>query len=561
MRFNNVFAVVFVAFLTVSVMGIRKKSMASVKTTTEELKGTRAMPFEKTSKVLIIGAGPSGVHMASKLVRNGYTDITLLEKTDRVGGKSYTVFEDGGKFSPDFSPMGVRHEMGTCYLHVAYHGIRQLIDEYEVMEKPYEIDPPGRAIWYHDAKGMETIEEMEDYVKDVIRNNSTNIVGKTLPPVELVTEIHNYIKAHKAVFPTFGKGSYMPPRPASWQLAAINMTFADFLRKHNCFALEGFLRLAMTAQGYGIPELMPALYGLWWITPELLINTIKTKIGIGTVQLTMLKDGYAKLWQTIARKDNLNVIYHADVQKVSRENGKVQATYAVNGGDASEKEFDFLILAMPFKKALDFLDDADDTEKEIFSSLNAATLVTTLVKVAPVKGYTTINDRKSIAYFYDGLTPEGQSCLNCMRYSKAALTPDAAYAEDAADEQVQVTYQFYPPGQSPRVDGQDLPPFKTNENVLKQLIDSSAAKGIDITSDSVVEQFPWPYMYQFDQEGINKEYPWEIYDMNVNAARKTWYIGSSACFESVHDVTDYNSHLLSEFGIKDTIPRGLQSFR
>ena len=56
------------------------------------------------------------------------------------------------------------------------------------------------------------------------------------------------------------------------------------------------------------------------------------------------------------------------------------------------------------KKALTFLQDADDTEKEIFSSLKAATLVTTLVKVAPIQGYTTLNDRKSVAYFYDGLS-------------------------------------------------------------------------------------------------------------------------------------------------------------
>ena len=38
------------------------------------------------------------------------------------------------------------------------------------------------------------------------------------------------------------------------------------------------------------------------------------------------------------------------------------------------------------KKALTFLQDADDTEKEIFSSLKAAMLVTTLVKVAPFHG-------------------------------------------------------------------------------------------------------------------------------------------------------------------------------
>ena len=55
-------------------------------------------------------------------------------------------------------------------------------------------------------------------------------------------------------------------------------------------------------------------------------------------QLTMLKDGYAKIWQTIAQKNNLLVIHHADVQAVTRKNGKVQATYAVKDGDASEEE-------------------------------------------------------------------------------------------------------------------------------------------------------------------------------------------------------------------------------
>ena len=64
-----------------------------------------------------------------------------------------------------------------------------------------------------------------------------------------------------------------------------------------------------------------------------------------------------------------------------------------------------------------FLQDADDTEKEIFSSLKAAMLVTTLVKVAPIQGYTTLNDRKSVAYFYDGFSQ------NQKAVSIACVTP------------------------------------------------------------------------------------------------------------------------------------------
>ena len=51
-----------------------------------------------------------------------------------------------------YSEMGDRHETGTRYVHDAYHGIRQLVEEYEVMEKPYEIVPPGQSEFYHDEK-------------------------------------------------------------------------------------------------------------------------------------------------------------------------------------------------------------------------------------------------------------------------------------------------------------------------------------------------------------------------------------------------------------------------
>lgn len=39
------------------------------------------------SKVIIVGAGVSGIGAASKLMQNGITDITILEASDRIGGR------------------------------------------------------------------------------------------------------------------------------------------------------------------------------------------------------------------------------------------------------------------------------------------------------------------------------------------------------------------------------------------------------------------------------------------------------------------------------------------
>ena len=42
-------------------------------------------------RVCIIGAGPAGLHMATLLKKLNYANITIFEKTNRVGGMSFDV--------------------------------------------------------------------------------------------------------------------------------------------------------------------------------------------------------------------------------------------------------------------------------------------------------------------------------------------------------------------------------------------------------------------------------------------------------------------------------------
>lgn len=42
-------------------------------------------------KIVIIGAGPSGLAAASKLFDNGYTNVTILEAENRIGGRVHTT--------------------------------------------------------------------------------------------------------------------------------------------------------------------------------------------------------------------------------------------------------------------------------------------------------------------------------------------------------------------------------------------------------------------------------------------------------------------------------------
>ena len=72
--------------------------------------------------------------MAATLVREHgipATNIVILEKTNRIGGKSLTKF-----FRPDGSECSIpsatciAHDMGTCFLHNGYRYINQLAKTY-----------------------------------------------------------------------------------------------------------------------------------------------------------------------------------------------------------------------------------------------------------------------------------------------------------------------------------------------------------------------------------------------------------------------------------------------
>jgi hypothetical protein len=75
----------------------------------------------------------------------------------------------------------------------------------------------------------------------------------------------------------------------------------------------------------------------------------------------------------------------------------------------------------------------------------------------------------------------------------------------------------------------------------------------------VEQQFAWPYFHHFPQGSI--ENVWKLYDMQ--GERKTWWIGASASFESVHDVINYNLQLLDSVGLGDGENRigGLKGLR
>ena len=54
-------------------------------------------------RVCVVGAGPAGVHMALSLKKKGFLNVTIFEKSGRVGGKSYDIDIGGESYQPQGS--------------------------------------------------------------------------------------------------------------------------------------------------------------------------------------------------------------------------------------------------------------------------------------------------------------------------------------------------------------------------------------------------------------------------------------------------------------------------
>lgn len=62
------------------------------------------IPVQCTPSVIIIGAGPAGIAAASKLLENSFTNLTILEAENRIGGRINSV-----KFGDKFVDLGAEY--------------------------------------------------------------------------------------------------------------------------------------------------------------------------------------------------------------------------------------------------------------------------------------------------------------------------------------------------------------------------------------------------------------------------------------------------------------------
>eukprot|EP01084_Bolivina_argentea_P042259 77948_1 len=266
----------------------------------------------KHSSIAIIGAGASGVHMASLLSKSGYNNLTIFEKENRIGGKSWTIYDTLNYNTPQ--------EMGawaTSSVGGLFDEVYKLFEEYDPDNKLIDLADNRKSIIECDG----SIHDVDSFILQAIKTDLFPTYLHFLPSkitsiLPMINAINKYCEIHENIF---GKYEYSAlPKPDKHKMPLINMSMLEFMNNNNLNAMIPLCVLLYTMFGYGTLDTIPAYYGLWWFKPNSLHDMIKVKSLINKIvnrkHITKITSkGFQSLWMNIAKKHNLNIKYNTNI--------------------------------------------------------------------------------------------------------------------------------------------------------------------------------------------------------------------------------------------------------
>ncbi|MEO1273372.1 MAG: FAD-dependent oxidoreductase, partial [Myxococcota bacterium] len=297
---------------------------------------------DKTARLGILGGGPAGLSTALYLQQQGYTNLTVLEKSGAVGGKALTVDIDDGDGTVK------NYELGAEYITYTYDHIWALV---ELLGEKTE-----------DAAAIEIINRAGATPRFV---QPTAIA----PWYEVITASlkylwHGYANIDQIVNPS-NVGVASNP--------LLSMRTSEFIRTYGLESLAGFFLVKQF--GYGTFYTFPVINLYRTVQPRMMLRILGGQIPIVKHLFkrpiaAMAVDGTQGLFKKLAayldaRSDTPVVHVNKEVTRIEpTDDGTV--TLTVN--DSETHTFDALIVAIPPNLLLELMDEQDLSEgqRELF---------------------------------------------------------------------------------------------------------------------------------------------------------------------------------------------------
>ena len=344
--------------------------------------------MDKNTRICIIGGGPAGLSAGMYLEQKGYTNYTIFERLDRVGGKCW---------SPHYN--GRRYEMGAIMGVPSYYAV-------EDVEKFCGIthDGPKLNRNYKDGEGN-VIEPFARTIGNIIKNPWLLKMKKQLTTFGelLETKYKGYdVNGHRGVAEGRYDGYAVTPgrekvSGENPNLKDLAMPFKDFCEKNGVPLIQKIWIGPFTSFGYGYFDEIPAAYVLKYLDFQTCMNFVK-------VNLWTWKNGTQYIWEQLNAHLKNPARLNSAVEKVERKDGKVFVT--VNG---KVEEFDKIIITTPLyipnkrtdgQKGMVEYFDAREDEKTLFSKIDYERYDVLAVETKP-------QDHPEISYYvFDNMVPE-----------------------------------------------------------------------------------------------------------------------------------------------------------
>ncbi len=291
------------------------------------------MSARRDASVVVLGAGVSGLTYAWTLKRLGFSNVKVLERAPRVGGKSCTLMLEG-------RPHDLGATMGTPI-------------DYELVDS------------FAQRSGVKRIDFPKQMHFDLGTGKRRKLNRKReLPRVFL--EAAKYCMLHRFAWKGVDGDGLENASPE------LHVSWSDLVKARKCEAVSDRMLTYRAGYGYGFDDEVPAAMYANLIRPQ-------TVRGLSRRPNMMWEGGTQGIWEGLAR--NLDVQTGVDVQQVRRtENG---ATLSIIDKDGSARTVacDHLVTAFDPKAALTILDGTEE-EKRAFNAIRTYPYATFAAKVS-----------------------------------------------------------------------------------------------------------------------------------------------------------------------------------
>lgn len=304
-------------------------------------------------RIAIVGAGAAGLTAAWALKKGGYTNVTVFEKADRVGGKCLTFEYENHAI-----------DMAAHEMLAGYTDVMRIAEDVGARSHGWQ------EVVVYDRSQRKFMNVMQ----------ASTVGGYTTLQVGWASLRYTWLLLTR--YRQFARpGTGLAEAPAE-----LLQPVGTWLRAMNLQALEEIVTFVMKVQGYGRLDEVAAVYFVKFQGLRNWVSNVLHNIGIVHRWPRVFTDGFQDLWNRVAA--SLDVRLNTEIQSIRRTLDAHQEEIGVEitvRGQAPER-FDFLLLACPLDlptlKSLGL--DLDQQESELFEQVRYRTLVTTACRVEGV---------------------------------------------------------------------------------------------------------------------------------------------------------------------------------